>query len=195
MGKLIYGMLTSLDGYTEDKRGDFTWATPEEPVHEHINELCASVGTYLYGRRMYDMMAYWETADAVPDQPQVMLDWARQWKMADKVVYSRTLTQARTARTRIEREFDAESVQRLKASVNHDIGIGGPELAGHAVLAGLVDELLVTICPVAIGEGTRFLPPGARLDLQLIDQRAFDNGVVVVRYGVRNPESAPPTAP
>jgi dihydrofolate reductase len=186
MAKLIYSMLMSLDGYTEDERGDFGWGAPEdEEVHSYINELASSVGTYLYGRRMYETMVYWETAHTVPDQPQFVLDWARQWQATEKIVYSRTLTEPRSTRTRIEREFDPDAVRRLKAGAKHDITVDGPELAAQAIRAGLVDEFQMIIFPAIIGGGKRFFPDGARLDLGLVEERRFGNGVVVLRYAVR----------
>ena len=186
MAKLIYAMLTSLDGYTEDEHGGFGWGAPEDAeVHSYINELASSIGTYLYGRRMYETMVYWETARTIPDQPQFVLDWARQWQAAEKIVYSRTLAEPRTARTRIEREFDPGAVQRLKASTEHDITVDGPELAAQAIRAGLVDEFQMIVCPVVVGGGKRFFPGGVRLDLALIEERRFGNGVVVLRYAVR----------
>ena len=139
MAKLIYSMLTSLDGYTEDEYGGVSWGAPDdEEVHSHINELASSFGTYLYGRRMYETMVYWETAHTDPDQPQFVLDWARQWQAAEKIVYSRTLAEPRSARTRIEREFEPDAVRRLKADADHDITVDGPEPAAHAIRAGLV---------------------------------------------------------
>ncbi len=185
MGRLIYGMIQSLDGYTEDARGAFGWGTPDEEMHAYINELAAPVGTYLYGRRMYETMVYWETAHTLPDEPQVVLDWARQWQAAEKVVYSRTLAEPRSARTRIEREFDAEAVRRMKAEAGHDITINGPALAGEALGAGVVDELQMIVYPVIVGGGKRFFPEGVRLDLELIEERCFGSGVVVLRYTVR----------
>ncbi|MGZ8376487.1 MAG: dihydrofolate reductase family protein [Gemmatirosa sp.] len=186
MAKLIYGMITSLDGYTEDERGDFGWGAPvDEEVHSYVNALASSVGTYLYGRRMYETMVYWETAYNVADQPSFVLDWARQWQAAEKIVYSRSLAEPRSARTRIEREFDPEMVLRLKASADHDITVNGPELAAHALRAGLVDELQMIACPLIVGGGKRFLPEGVRLRLELLEERRFGNGVVVLRYAVR----------
>ena len=182
MAKLIYSMFTSLDGYTEDADGRFDWSAPDEEVHSYVNELVSSVGTYLYGRKMYETMVYWETAHTIPDQPQFEQDWARQWQAAEKIVFSRTLTEARSARTRIEREFDPDAVRRLKAHTEHDITVDGPELAAHAIRAGLVDEFQVLVCPVIVGGGTRFFPDGVRLDLKLIEDRRFGNGVVVLRY-------------
>jgi dihydrofolate reductase len=141
MGKLIDSMLTSLDGYTEDEHGQFGWGAPEdEPVHSFINELGSAFGTYLYGRRMYETMVYWETAHTIPDQPQFVLDFARQWQAADKIVDSRSLAEPRSARTRIERNFDTDAVRRLKASAARDLTVDGPELAAHAIRAGLVDK-------------------------------------------------------
>lgn len=185
MAKLIYSMITSLDGHIEDEHGGFDWAAPDEEVHSYVNELGSSVGTYLFGRRMYETMVYWETAHMIPDQPQVVLDWARQWQAAEKIVYSRTLAEPRSERTRIEREFDADAVRRLKADAERDIAVAGPELAAHAVRAGLVDEFQMIVCPVIVGGGKRFLPNSVRLDLELVEDRQFGNGVVVLRYTVR----------
>jgi dihydrofolate reductase len=168
-------MITSLDGYTED-----------EGVHSYINELASSVGTYLYGRRMYETMVFWETALTIPDQPQFIRDWARQWEAAEKIVYSRTLAKPRSARTRIEREFDPDAVRRLKADTQHDITVDGPELAAQAIRSGLVDEFQMIICPVVVGGGKRFLPDGVRMNLELVEQRRFGSGVVVLRYAVRD---------
>jgi len=195
MAKLIYSMLMSLDGYTEDEQGSFGWGAPEDAeVHLYVNELASSLGTYLYGRRMYETMVYWETAHTVPDHPQYVLDWARQWQVAEKVVYSRTLVEPRSARTRIERKFDPAEVRRLKADAAHDISIDGPELAAHALRAGLVDELQMIVSPVVVGGGKRFLPDGVRLDLDLVDERRFTNGVVVLRYAVRGQVAARPSS-
>jgi dihydrofolate reductase len=186
MARLIYSMIQSLDGYTEDEHGDFGWGAPEdEEVHSYINELASPVGTYLYGRRMYETMVYWETAHTLSDQPQFVLDWARQWQAAEKIVYSRTLAEPRSARTRIEREFDPEAVRRLKAGVTHDITVDGPELAAQAIRAGLVDEFQLIVCPAIVGGGKRFFPDGVRLRLELLEERRFGNGVVVLRYAVR----------
>lgn len=185
MARLIYGMLQSLDGYTEDEHGKFDWAAPDEEVHSYINELASSVGTYLYGRRMYETMVYWETAHTLPDQPRFVLDWARQWQAAEKVVYSRTLAEPSSARTRIEREFDPDAVRRLKAGAGRDLTVDGPGLAAQALRAGLVDEIQMIVYPVVVGGGKRFFPDGVRLDLELLEERRFGNGVVVLRYAVR----------
>jgi dihydrofolate reductase len=130
-------------------------------------------------------MVYWETADAAPDQPQVILDWARQWKAAEKVVYSRTLTEPRSARTRIEREFEPDQVRQLKAEAPHDLTVDGPELASHAMRAGLIDEIQMIVCPVIVGGGKRFFPDRVRVNLDLEGERRFRNGVVVLRYAAR----------
>lgn len=186
MAKLIYSMIQSLDGYTEDAGGDFGWGAPEdETVHAAINALAAPVGTYLYGRRIYEIMVYWETAHTLPDQPPVELAWARQWQAAEKVVYSRTLAEPQSARTRIERAFDPEAVRRLKATAARDITVNGPELAAQALRAGLVDELQLVIAPIVVGGGTRFLPDGVRLSLELLEEQRFGNGVLILRYAVR----------
>lgn len=185
MAKLIYSMLTSLDGYIEDEGGDFSWAAPDDEVHAFVNQLGASFGTYLYGRRMYEVMLYWETAHTDPDQPPVILDWARQWQAADKVVYSRTLSEPRSTRTRIEREFDRDAIQKLKADAEQDISISGPELAAQAIQAGIVDEYQVFMFPVIVGGGKRFFPEAVRLDLELVEERRFASGVVYLRYAPR----------
>jgi dihydrofolate reductase len=186
MAKLIYSMLMSLDGYTEDAHGKFGWGAPADAeVHAYINELGSSVGTYLYGRRMYDTMVYWETADMIPNQPSFVLEWARQWKAAQKIVYSRTLAEPRSARTRIEREFDPEAVRQLKESSEDDITVDGPELAGQALRSGIVDELQMIVCPVVVGGGKKFFPDDVRLELDLLEQQQFVNGVTALRYAVR----------
>jgi dihydrofolate reductase len=186
MAKLIYSMIMSLDGYVEDEQGQFGWGAPEdEEVHSYINELASAFGTYLYGRRMYETMVYWETAHTVPDQPQVVLDWARQWQAAEKVVYSRTLAAPRSARTRLERDFKPDTVRRLKVEAERDLTVDGPELAAHAIRARLVDEVQMIVCPVILGGGKRFFPDGVRLDLELLEERRFRKGVVVLRYAAR----------
>ena len=147
MAKLIYSMLTSLDCYVEDEHGRFGWGAPEdEEVHSYINALAPSLGTYLYGRRMYETMVYWEPAHRIPDQPQFVLDWARKWQAAEKIVYSRTQAEPRSARTRNEREFDPDAVRRLKADAEDDLSVDGPELAAQAIRAGLIDEFQMSVC-------------------------------------------------
>jgi len=186
MGKLTYSMITSLDGYVADKAGTFDWAEPDGELHTFVNDVTAPVGTYLYGRRMYETMVYWETADTVADQPDFVLDWARIWQAADKVVYSTTLDRVVSAQTRLEREFDPDAVRELKASTEHDLTIGGPGLAAAALRAGLVDEIAPYLSPRIVGGGTPFLPDGVRLGLELRDERRFGNGVAYVRYAVRS---------
>lgn len=178
MGRLIYSMITSLDGYTEDADGAFGWNAVEEEIHAFVNEQYADLGTYLYGRRMYETMVYWETADQDPAQRQVVIDYAKVWQAADKIVYSSTLTEVTSRRTRIERTFDPEAVRQLKESSDRDLSVDGPTLAGAALKAGLVDEIHQLVCPVIVGGGNRFFPDGARLELELIDERRFGNGVL-----------------
>jgi dihydrofolate reductase len=185
MAKLIYSALTSLDGYVADEDGNFDWAKPSEEVHVFVNDLERPVGTYLFGRRMYEVMAYWETADTVADQPPVVRDYAKIWQTAEKIVYSRTLAEVSSANTRIEREFDIDAVRQLKATADRDIGVGGPELAAQAIEAGLVDELHLFLSPVVVGGGKPSLPDKVRLELELLDERRFANGVVHLHYRTR----------
>ena len=185
MAKLIYSALTSLDGYVADEDGNFDWAKPSEEVHVFVNDLERPVGTHLYGRRMYEVMAYWETADTVADQPPFIRDYAKIWKAAEKIVYSRTLAEVSSARTRIEREFDIDAVRQLKATADRDIGVGGPDLAAQAIKAGLVDELHLFLAPVVVGGGKPSLPDKVRLELELLDERRFANGVVHLHYRTR----------
>ena len=185
MAKLICTALTSLDGYIADEHGNFDWGAPDSDVHAFINDQERPIGTYLYGRRLYEVMVFWETALAQPNQPPVVLDYAKLWQAADKVVYSTTLETVSSARTRIERTFDANSVRAMKDAADRDLSIGGPALAAHAFRAGLVDEVRLFVSPLIIGGGTPLLPDRLRLNLQLLDERRFDNGVVYLRYGVR----------
>jgi dihydrofolate reductase len=182
MAKLIYAALTSLDGYVADESGNFDWAAPDEEVHRFVNELERGIGTYLYGRRMYEVMAYWETAHTLSDQPEYIGDYAEIWQSAHKIVYSKTLETVSSDRTRIEPEFDPETVARMKAGAPRDLGIGGPELASQAIGAGLVDEYHFFLAPVTVGGGKRCLPSDARLDLELLDERRFGNGMVHLHY-------------
>lgn len=186
MGKLIYSMITSLDGYVSDSDGNFGWGGPEEESHEFINEHGRSIGTYLYGRRMYDTMVYWETAHTVPDQPPFILEWARIWQAADKIVYSTTLNEVPGERTRIERTFDPDAVRKLKAEADLDIAVAGPHLAAQAIRAGLVDEYHRFVGPAIVGGGNPFFPDDVRVNLELLDERRFSNGVVYLRYGVKD---------
>lgn len=182
MARLIYSMITSLDGYVADKDGNFDWAAPDAEVHTFVNDLERPVGAYLYGRRMYEVMAYWETAHALTGQPSYMLDFARIWQAADKIVYSRTLATLSSARTRIERDFDPDAVRRMKALADRDISVGGPDLAAQAIKAGLVDEYHLLVTPIAVGGGKRALPGNVRLNLELLDERRFGSGVVHLHY-------------
>jgi dihydrofolate reductase len=184
MAKLIYSAITSLDGYVADEEGNFDWAAPDEEVHSFVNDLERPVGTYLYGRRMYEVMVYWETAHTLADQPRVIRDFAEIWQAADKIVYSRTLETAGSARTRIERDFDPETVRQLKASAERDITVGGPDLAAQAIEAGLVDEFQLFVAPVVVGGGKRALPDNVRLKLELLDERRFGSGVVYLHYRI-----------
>lgn len=184
MTKLIYAAIASLDGYVEDASGRFDWSEPDEEVHAFVNDLERPIGTYLYGRRMYDTMSFWETVNPDADEPAVFLDYAAVWKAADKVVFSRTLQAPTTAKTRIERDFDAEAVERLKQSSDTDLSIGGAELAGQAIAAGLVDEIHLFLCPIVVGGGKRALPGDVLVRLELLDERRFGSGVVYLRYGV-----------
>ena len=183
MAKLIYTAITSLDGYIEDEHGSFDWSAPDEDVHAFVNDLERRIGTYLYGRRLYETMVYWETAPA--DSPAVELNYARVWRSADKVVYSTTLQETASARTRIERTFDPDAVRAMKDAANADLGVGGAELAAHAFRAGLVDEIRLLLNPVVVGGGKRALPDGVRLDLDLLDERRFASGVVYLRHATR----------
>jgi dihydrofolate reductase len=182
MAKLTFSAITSLDGYVVDADGSFAWAAPDEEVHAFVNDLERSVGTYLYGRRMYEVMAAWETMDQLPDQPPVAMDYAEIWQSADKVVFSRTLETVSSAKTRIEREFDLDEIRRLKAAAERDLSIGGPELAAAAIRAGLVDEYQLFLTPVVVGGGQAALPHGVRIGLDLVDERRFSAGVVYLRY-------------
>jgi dihydrofolate reductase len=182
MAKLLYSAITSLDGYIADEDGNFDWAAPDEEVHAFVNDLERPVGTYLYGRRMYEVMVFWETAHTFADQRPVMQDFAEIWQGADKVVYSRTLAAVSSARTRIERDFDPEAVRQLKASAGRDLSVGGPDLAAQAIRAGLVDEYHLFLVPFMVGGGNQSLPDNVRVQLELLDERRFRSGVVYLRY-------------
>jgi dihydrofolate reductase len=185
MAKLIYSAITSLDGYVADEDGNFEWAVPDEEVHTFINDLERPVGTYLYGRRMYEVMLGWESAHTLPDQPPFMLAFAQMWQAADKIVYSKTLQTVSSARTRIERDFDPEAVRQMKALAGRDILVGGPELAAQAMKAGLVEELHLFLAPIVVGGGKQSLPSDVRLELEVLDERRFGNGMVYLRYRTR----------
>ena len=182
MARLVYTSIMSLDGFVEDLHGRFDWAVPDDEVHAFVNDLERSFGTYLYGRGMYETMAGWETDPTLAAQSALMADFAQTWQAADKIVYSTTLETVWTARTRLERTFDPAAILELKASATSDLSVGGPKLAAHAFKAGLVDECCLIVCPVVVGGGKRSLPLDVRLDLDLIEERRFGNGVVHLRY-------------
>ena len=182
MAKLIYSAIGSLDGYVEDASGKFEWAAPDDEVHAFFNELERPIGTYLYGRRMYETMVFWEPVDPEGDGPAVAREFAAIWQAAEKVVYSRTLETVSSAQTRIERELDPDAIERMKQSSGSDISIGGAELAGQAIAAGLVDELQLLLVPVLVGGGKRALPNDVRARLELLDERRFQSGAVFLRY-------------
>ncbi|HLZ10587.1 MAG TPA: dihydrofolate reductase family protein [Chloroflexota bacterium] len=185
MAKLIYTAITSLDGYVADEDGSFDWAAPDDEVHAFVNDLERPVGTYLYGRRMYEVMVAWETAQTFADEGPVIRDFAHIWQAADKIVYSRTLAAVSSARTRIERELDPEAVRHLKARAERDLSIGGPDLAAQAFKARLVDECHLFLTPIVVGGGKPALPTNIRVKLELLDERRFGNGVVYLRYRIR----------
>jgi len=182
MAKLIYVTPTSLDGYIADETGDFEWAAPDEEAHAFINDLVRLIGTYLYGRRMYQTMAVWETPDVIPGPTPAILDFARIWQAADKIVYSKSLETVATRKTRLERDFDPEVVRGLTSRLHHDVTVGGPTLAAHAIRAGLVDEYHLFVAPVILGGGKPVLPGNLRATLELLDERRFDTGMVYLRY-------------
>lgn len=186
MGKLIYAANVSLDGYVEDEDGAFDWSEPDDEVHAFWNEHERHIGTSLYGRRMYESMRVWETDDWLADQSAVVREYAGIWRDADKVVYSTTLNEVSTARTRIERAFDPDAVRRLKEESAADVSVGGATLGAEAFRHGLVDECVLLLYPVLVGGGKPALARGVRLDLELLDLRRFGNGVVHVRHAVRN---------
>ncbi len=186
MGKLIYAANISLDGYLEDENGSFDWSEPDEEVHAFWNEHERHIGTSLYGRRMYETMRVWENDDWLADEPAVAREYAKIWRDADKVVYSSTLDEVSTARTRIERQFEPGAIRKLKAASSSDLSIGGAALAAQAFRHGLVDECVLLAYPVHVGGGKPAMPRGVRIDLELLDHRRFGNGVVSLRYGIRN---------
>jgi dihydrofolate reductase len=179
VAQLIYTAITSLDGFIADEEGNFDWGEPSEEVHTLVNDLERPIGTYLYGRRLYDVMVAWET---IADEQPFVQDYARIWRAADKIVFSRSLETVTSERTRIERSFDPDAIREMKASADKDISIGGPTLAAQAIGAELVDEIRLFLAPIIVGGGTRALPDGVRLPLELLDERRFDNGMVYLRY-------------
>jgi dihydrofolate reductase len=185
MAKLIYSAIASLDGYVADEDGNFEWAVPDEEVHAFINDLDRPLGTYLYGRRMYETMAGWETDSTLAERSPLMRDFAQIWQAADKIVYSRTLKAVSTAKTRIERDFDPKAVLRMKASAGRDMIVGGANLAVRAFEAGLVDECHLFVAPIVVGGGKRSLPDNVRVKLELLDERRFEGGMVYLHYRIR----------
>jgi len=185
MAKLIYSAIASLDGYVADADGNFDSSVPDEEVHRFVNDLERAVGTYLYGRRMYELMAYWETAHTLADQPPFVHDFAEIWQSADKFVYSTTLEKVFTARTRIERDFDPEAIRQLKATSGRDISVGGSDLAAQAIKAGLVDEYHLFLNPIVVGGGKQLLRDNIRAQLELLYENRFGNGVVHLHYRTR----------
>jgi dihydrofolate reductase len=185
VAKLIYSAIASLDGYVADEDGNFEWAVPDEEVHAFINDLGRPIGTHLYGRRMYETMRGWETDPTLADQSPVIRDFAQIWQAADKIVYSKTLEEVSTARTRIERDFEPEAVRQMKALAGRDLIVGGPELAAQAFRAGLVDECHLFVVPMVVGGGKRSLPDNICLKLELLDERRFGNGMVHLHYRTR----------
>jgi dihydrofolate reductase len=185
LAKLVYSGITSLDGYVADDDGSIDWSVPDEEVHTFVNDLERPIGTYLYGRRMYEVMVYWESAHTLADQPAFVRDFTDIWQAADKIVYSTTLETVSSARTRIERDFDPDAVRRMKAAAGRDITVGGPDLAARAIKAGLVDECHLFVMPIVVGGGKRFFPDNVRLKLELLEERRFGNGVVHLHYRTR----------
>jgi dihydrofolate reductase len=185
VGTLVYTAITSLDGYIEDEDGRFDWAEPDAEVHAFANDLERSIGTHIYGRRMYETMAVWQTIDDEPDVSEVESEFAGVWRELDKVVYSRTLESVWTPRTTLEREFDPEAVRRMKEAAEGDLSISGPDLAQHAFRAGLVDEVHLFVSPFLVGGGKPGLPRGVRAELELVEERRFGNGVVHLHHRTR----------
>jgi dihydrofolate reductase len=182
MAKLIYVTNVSVDGYIEDQHGDFDWFPPDDDVFASTTDLLRTAGTFLYGRRLYEMMAVWETDPTLAAQSDLMAEFATAWQAASKVVYSTTLTAPSTADTRIERHFDPTAVGELKAAASSDLTIGGADIAVQAFEAGLVDEYQLYMWPTVLGGGKPALPIGTRADLELLDERRFANGVLLLRY-------------
>jgi dihydrofolate reductase len=185
MGRLIYSVLASLDGFIEDEEGQFDWAAPSDEVHAFVNDLMRPVGTHIYGRRMYEVMHVWETVPSLADESPIMAEFARLWQAADKVVFSRTLQAVTTSRTRLEHAFDPDVIRQMKARAEGDLVIGGPELAAEGFRAHLIDECQLFLVPISVGGGKRSLPSGLRLPLDLVEQRGFSDGTVYLRYLVK----------
>ena len=185
MAKLIYTAISSLDGYVADADGNFDWSAPDEEVHRFVNALERPIGTYLLGRRMYEVLRYWETAPTGNDELSAGQEYAKIWQAADKIVYSTSLDRVSTGKTRIEREFELEAIKHLKTTATSDLSVGGPTLAAQALKLGLVDECHLFLSPVVVGGGNPALPDNVRLGLELLDERRFGNGVVHLHYRVR----------
>lgn len=185
MGRLIYSVIGSLDGYINDADGDYSWAMPGEDLVAFANDQMASLGTHLYGRRMYEEMHVWETDPEAPSYSPESGRFAEEWKRADKIVYSSTMNTVLTERTRLETSFDPDAIAELKATTTMDISVEGPTLAAHALRSGLVDQIDRYVVPVTIGGGTPLFAEGLRLDLELTDQRVFEKGITLLRYRVR----------
>ena len=184
IAKLIYSAIASLDGYVADEHGNFDWAMPDEEIHAFVNDLERPIGTHLYGRRMYETMKVWDSDEILEDQPRVMRDYAEIWRGADKIVYSRSLEEVETSRTRLERAFDPEAVRALKEAEERDIGVGGAELAGQALAACLVDEIQLFLVPAVVGCGKPALSVQDHLALQLVDERSFANGTIYLHHRI-----------
>lgn len=184
MARLIYSGITSLDGYIADAAGSFSWARPDEEVHAYVNDMHRNIGTHLYGRRLYEVMAFWETVPT-DEGPAELRDFAGTWQAADKIVYSTTLAEVSTRRTRLERDFDPAAVRRLQETADRDLLVGGPGLAASALREGLVDEIWPVVVPVVVGGGTPFFPSGLSQSLDLLEERRFGNGTVALSYAVR----------
>jgi dihydrofolate reductase len=190
MSNLIYSAISSLDGYTADINGNFDWAAPDEEVLRFLNNIERSAGTYLYGRRMYEFLMVWETDPNLAAESPVSRDFAEIWQAADKIVYSRTWKVVPTRKTRIERKFDPDAIRQLKKTADRDILIGGPELAAQAFRSGLIDECQLFLTPIIVGGGKKFLPDNIRLELELLEEHRFGNGVVFLRYRIRQGRAA-----
>jgi dihydrofolate reductase len=192
MAKLIYSAITSLDGYIEDEEGHFDWGAPDEEVHSFVNDMQRPVGTYLYGRRMYETMVYWETVQALADQPSCVRDFMELWRAADKIVYSKSLETVSSAKTRIERDFDPRAILDMKAAGDRDVSVGGPDLAAQAFNAGLIDEYQLFLTPIVVGGGKPSLPNDVRFELELLSERRFGSGVVFLHYRTSMADSEHP---
>jgi dihydrofolate reductase len=185
MARLVYAVLASLDGYVADEAGNFDWAAPGEDVHRFINELERSVGTYLFGRRLYEIMAVWQDFPDIEQEPEVIGEYAAIWQSADKIVYSETLAAVTTPKTRLDRSFDPQSVRAMVTDQEQDVSIGGPTLASHALRAGIVDDIHLFIVPHIVGGGTPCWPAGLPLQLDLAEQERFSDGTVYLHYTTR----------